>query len=167
MTADLPPRPRLRGAEVVVGIGDLQVGRPPVATLVTHALGSCVGVFAWDPETHIGACLHFMLPKSDSPGRDPNKYADTGMPRLVRAVAPDTAVAQRLRLVACGGAVMNGDAGMFRIGQRNVAAVRQFLWHYGLVLAAHDFAGTEPRTARLDLATGRVCVDSGSRSTLL
>ena len=25
-----------------------------------------IGVFAWDPETQAGACLHFMLPKGDA-----------------------------------------------------------------------------------------------------
>lgn len=153
-------------SEVTVGIGDLQHARPPTLTIVTHALGSCIGVFAWDPETRRGACLHYMLPKSEDE-REPHKYADTGLPRLIRAVAPDKAVAARLRLVACGGATMNSDSSLFRIGQRNIAALRQFMWHYGLVLAAHDLGGSSPRTARLELQTGRVTVDSGSRSSLL
>ncbi|MEQ1504530.1 MAG: chemotaxis protein CheD [Myxococcota bacterium] len=158
-------------AEVVVGIADLQVGRPPTKTIVTHALGSCIGVFAWDPQTHAAACLHFMLPKAESSAdagdREPFKYADTGLPKLIRAVAPDKVSASRLRIVACGGATMNGDSAMFRIGQRNIAALRQFAWHFGFVLSAHDLGGNSPRTARIDLTSGRVTVDSGSRSTLL
>lgn len=162
MTVLSPHRP----SEVTVGVGDLQHAAPPTRTIVTFALGSCIGAFAWDPETLRGACLHFMLPKSEH-DREPMKYADLGLPRLIRAVAPDKTVAARLRIVACGGATMNGDSGLFRIGQRNITALKQFMWHYGLVLAAHDLGGTQPRTARLDLQTGRVSVDSGSRSTFL
>jgi chemotaxis protein CheD len=153
-------------AEVLVGIGDLQFGRPPLRTIVTHALGSCIGVFAWDPQTQRSGCLHYMLPKSDGP-QEPCKFADTGLPLLIKGVAPDKASALRLRVVACGGATMNRDSNLFRIGTRNIAALKQFLWHFGVALAAHDLGGTAPRTARLELATGRVTVDSGTRSTLL
>lgn len=152
--------------EVSVGIGDMKIARAPATSVVTHALGSCIGVFAWDPETKVGGCLHYMLPKSEG-GTEPLKYADTGLPLLIRGVAPEAAIAKRLRIVACGGAQMNTDSAMFRIGQRNVAAVRQFMWQFGLVLAAHDFGGNSPRTARLDLRTGQVTVDSASRSTML
>jgi chemotaxis protein CheD len=156
----------LARAEVVIGIGDLQFARPPTRTVVTHALGSCVGVFAWDPATQRAGCLHYMLPKSEGPV-EPCKFADTGLPMLIKGVAPDKATALRLRVVACGGATMNQDSTLFRIGARNIAALKQFLWHFGITLAAHDLGGTAPRTARLDLGTGRVTVDSGTRSTLL
>lgn len=161
-------RPECRaGAEVLVGIGDLGVARPPARSVVTHALGSCVGVFAWDPETGHGACLHFMLPKGEGAATEPEKYADTGLPRLLKSVAPDKATALRLRIVACGGATMNNDGTLFRIGPRNIAALRQFMWNFGLALAAQDLGGNAPRTARLDLATGRVTVDSGPNTLVL
>lgn len=164
------PSPALRshdGPELSVGIGDLKAGQAPVRSIVTHALGSCIGAFAWDPETGRGACLHFMLPKADERATEPHRYADTGLPKLIRAVAPDKAACARLRIVACGGANLNADSETFRIGSRNIAALRQFLWKYGLVLASHDLGGNAPRTARLDLQSGRVAVTSGDRSTLL
>lgn len=159
---------RAPSGEITVGIGDLQLGRPPARTIVTHALGSCIGVFAWDPETQVGGCLHYMHPRStEGGGGDPDKYADLGLPRLIKAVAPDREAARRLRIVACGGAQMNADNDLFRIGQRNAAALKQFLWHTGLVLSAHDLGGNVPRTARLDLRTGQVSVVSGTRNTVL
>lgn len=151
---------------VVVGVGDLQIGRPPAKAVVTYALGSCVGVFAWDPETRRGACLHYMLPRCE--GDDaPHRYADTGLPRLVRLVAPDRTACRRLRLIACGGATVNGDRGLFRIGQRNIDALDRFLREVGLVLSASDLGGTTPRTARMDLATGKVTVGGGTRTLVL
>lgn len=157
---------RAGGSEVVVGIGDLQFARPPVRSVVTHALGSCIGVFAWDPETQRAGLLHYMLPRADA-GAEPAKFADTGLPLLLKGVAPDKATARRLRLVACGGATMNTDGSLFQIGARNATALKQFLWHMGLTLASHDLGGSSPRTARLDLSTGKVTVDSAGRSTLL
>ncbi|MEZ4240367.1 MAG: chemotaxis protein CheD [Myxococcota bacterium] len=155
------------GLELSVGIGDLKAGQPPVRSIVTHALGSCIGAFAWDPQTLRGACLHFVLPKADDRMVEPARYADTGLPKLIRAVADDKAAAGRLRIVACGGANLNADNQTFRIGSRNIAALRQFMWKYGLVLAAHDLGGESPRTARLDLQSGKVTVSSGDRSILL
>lgn len=152
---------------ITVGIGDLGVGRAPVTRgVVTHALGSCIGVFAWDPETKIGGCLHYLLPRSDDPN-SPLKFADTGLPRLVTGVAPTKAAALRLRIVACGGATLNGDGGMFRIGERNIAAMKNYFWTLGLVLAGQDVGGNQARTARLDLDSGLVTVDSGGRSLTL
>lgn len=151
---------------VTVGVGDLKFGRPPVRAVVTHALGSCIGVFAWDPGTRRGACLHYMLPRSEG-DVEPHRYADTGLPRLIRGIAPDRSSARRLRLVACGGATVNGDTGVFRIGERNIEALQRFLRDVGLVLSAQDLGGFSPRTARLDLATGKVTVGSGLRSLVL
>lgn len=154
--------------DLVVGIADLQFGRSPsTRSLVTHALGSCVGVAAWDPDTGRGGLLHYMLPRAEGDDREPHKYADTGLPLLVRGVAPDMAAAKRLRLVAVGGATLNTDGNLFRIGARNIAALKQFLWHVGLALSAQDLGGAASRTARLDLTTGRVTIDSGGRTTLL
>ncbi|HRE80406.1 MAG TPA: chemotaxis protein CheD, partial [Opitutaceae bacterium] len=49
---------------VVIGVGDLAVSNNPQVTLSTYALGSCVGVIAFDPITRAGGILHIMLPDS-------------------------------------------------------------------------------------------------------
>ena len=33
-------------------------------TLITYALGSCLGITVWDPVTKVGGMLHVMLPTS-------------------------------------------------------------------------------------------------------
>ena len=161
MLAILPPV-----GEVRVGIADLGMGRGPEGTVVTHALGSCIGVFAWHPETKLGACLHFMLPKNPGDG-EPYKYADSGIPLLIRSVVDSRKEARKLRIVATGGANMQRDVELFRIGKRNVAALRALMWRHGLVLAAEDLGGSTPRTARLDLSNGLVTVQAGPQTHVL
>ena len=72
---------------VVIGIGEAAVAGPD-ATIVTHALGSCVAVCLWDPEARVGAMLHFLLPESrvnpDRAKSQPGTFADTGIPRLIQ-----------------------------------------------------------------------------------
>ena len=52
------------------------------STIVTNALGSCIGMAVYDPKLKAGALLHFMLPDSniDRKGAKSNPYmfADTG-----------------------------------------------------------------------------------------
>jgi hypothetical protein len=50
--------------QVVVGVADMKVSNRPEEVLVTHALGSCIGVAIYDPEAKVGGLLHFMLPDS-------------------------------------------------------------------------------------------------------
>ena len=60
------------------------------ADLVTHSLGSCIGVTAYDPVRKVGGLLHLMLPDSSidatKAAKHPFMFADTGLPRLFHAV---------------------------------------------------------------------------------
>ena len=44
-----------------VGVGDMKVSSDPGDTIVTFALGSCLGVTIYDPVTRVGGMLHAML----------------------------------------------------------------------------------------------------------
>ena len=49
---------------IVVGVSDMKVSKDPESVLVTHSLGSCIGVAVYDPIVRAGGLLHFMLPDS-------------------------------------------------------------------------------------------------------
>ncbi len=51
------------GKPITIGIADFNVGRDN-DTLVTYALGSCVGICLYDAEKKIGGLAHIMLPSS-------------------------------------------------------------------------------------------------------
>lgn len=155
-------------SEVRVGIADMKVLRNANGNIVTHALGSCIGVFVWDREAGIGGCLHSMLPRpTDKEVDNPARYVETGLPLLLAEVERQGGQKRRLVVKMAGGAEMNGDHALFRIGARNVAAARQALWAAGLMLGASEVGGNIPRTARLVIATGELQVQSGSSHRVL
>ena len=70
---------------ITVGIADLNVAKDD-DTLVTYALGSCVGICLYDPVYKLAGLSHIMLP-SVKDFTDPQaaaqtaKYADTEIGR--------------------------------------------------------------------------------------
>ena len=62
----------------------------PGDVLVTHALGSCIGVAIYDPVAVVGGMLHFMLPDSSvNPQRaveSPWMFANVAIPQFFSRV---------------------------------------------------------------------------------
>jgi chemotaxis protein CheD len=145
---------------LIVGVGDCRVSADPHADIVTYALGSCIAVVIWDPVTKVGGLLHFMLPDSSvdriSGGRDnPYRYADTGTPMLFRTAYQQGAEKRRLLVRLAGGAAVVDDEGVFNIGKRNYAVLRKILWKAGVMVHGEDVGGSNSRTVRLEVGTGR------------
>lgn len=155
---------RLAGFGLVVGVGDLGVGKQPDAQIVTYALGSCIGVCAFDPVTRVGGMLHFMLPQPAEGSSDgierPTLYASTGLPLLFRRLQEAGALRERCIVCAAGGAEIVGAAGAFAIGKRNRTILRKLCWKDGTALAAEDVGDDFARTLVLSLVDGAVKVRS-------
>jgi chemotaxis protein CheD len=144
---------------VVVGVGDMSVSNNVSITVSTYALGSCVGVVAYDPIVRVGGLLHLMLPESAlSPAKataQPAMFADTGLPLLFRAMMGLKADRSRLRLFVAGGANMLGaGTDNFKIGERNIRAVSEFLRRNGFSVLRSDVGGFVNRTLHLEIGTG-------------
>jgi chemotaxis protein CheD len=159
--AGSPSIASLFAQRVVVGVGELGVSNNIAITLSTYALGSCVGVVAYDPTVRVGGLLHLMLPESNlSPEKasvQPAMFADTGLPLLFRALAGLRAERARLRLFVAGGAnVLSGGADNFRIGERNIKATATYLNQNGYTVTRTDVGGVVNRTIHLDIATGAI-----------
>jgi chemotaxis protein CheD len=145
---------------VTVGIADCQVSKDPESVLVTHALGSCIAVAVYDPVTHVGGLLHFMLPDSSidpkKAQQKPYMFADTGIPTLFHAAYAIGAEKRRLIVRILGGAQVSDLQGVFNIGKRNYLACRKILWANGLLIHAEEVGGGASRTMRLDLSSGEL-----------
>ncbi|MDZ4829111.1 MAG: chemotaxis protein CheD [Phycisphaerae bacterium] len=163
------------GSALHVGVGALavaQAGAPgSTQTLITYALGSCIGVTLYDPMSRVGGLLHFMLPESAAnPTRAatcPAMFADSGIELLFQRAERLGCNAQRIIVCAAGGAeILAGDS-HFRIGARNRTMLRRVLWQRNLLLRAQDIGGSHSRTLALSLVDGAVTVRSQGRETVL
>ena len=156
---------------VTVGVADLQVSKDPGAHIITHALGSCIGVTVYDPEVRVAGMLHFMLPSGrgneEKAKANPAMFGDTGVPLLFRRCYEMGAVKERMIVCAAGGAEVMNDCGKFKIGTRNRTILRQLFWKNNILLAADETGGTISRTMQIDLADGRVTIRNKGQETLL
>lgn len=147
-------------SRITVGVADLQVSSDPSAAIITHALGSCIGVTVYDPVVRVGGMLHFMLPSGrGNPEKakvSPAMFGDSGVPLLFRRCYELGATKERLIVCAAGGAEIMNDSGQFKIGSRNRTILRQLFWKNSILLAADETGGTISRTLQIELADGRV-----------
>lgn len=146
----------------VVGVADLAVLRGPNVDIITHALGSCIGVTIFDPVTKVGGLLHFMLPDSkindEKATNNPAMFADTGIPILFKMAYELGAKKENLIVCAAGGAEVLSDGGHFKIGSRNRTVLRKIFWKNNVLLSADDTGGNNSRTLNLSLTDGTVTV---------
>lgn len=129
--------------------------------LVTHALGSCLGIAIYDPTAKVGGMLHVMMPQcSINPEKakvNPYMFVDSGVPEFFRAVMGQGAVKGRLVVKVAGGAnVQDVGNDRFAIGKRNYMVLRKLLWQNGVMIKAEDVGGSVARTMYLEIGTGRV-----------
>ncbi len=156
---------------VVVGMADCRVSANLEDELATFALGSCIGLAVYDPVSRAGGMLHFMLPDSSiaADGElNSAKFADTGIPMLLDRVCALGAARGRLEVWAAGAANMLSGAGYFEIGKRNHQALRRILWKSGLLLRGEAVGGSQSRSVRLEIGTGKFWIqEPGEERKLL
>ncbi|MDR0903043.1 MAG: chemotaxis protein CheD [Ruminococcus sp.] len=157
-------------AQKVIGIADLAVGKAE-DTLVTYALGSCVGVSLWDADKKQGGLVHIMLPSSrenSNPSDNFRKFADTGIGELIQSLG--LIGSQKSSLVAkiAGGAKMFAtNNSLFNIGERNVEQVRRYLQLMRIPLKAHDTGLDYGRTVFFHVDTGILEVKATNKKNLM
>jgi len=69
-----------------VGVSDMKMSNAAGDVIVTHALGSCIGIAIHDPVAQVGGIVHYMLPLSKvdeaKAKKNPSMFGDTGIPQL-------------------------------------------------------------------------------------
>ncbi len=148
--------------QITVGVADLKVSNDSKDVIVTHSLGSCIGVAVYDPHVRVGGILHFMLPESSLDGgkaqSNPAMFADTGIPLLFKTCYQLGAVKQRIVVKVAGGSQVLDNSGFFNIGKRNYAALRKIFLRNNVLISAEDVGGISPRTLYVDIATGKIWI---------
>ncbi len=147
-----------------VGVAQMKVTRERSDILITHALGSCLGIAVYDPEACVGGLLHVMLPLStidqEKAGKNPAMFVDTGVPKLFMECYKLGAQKKRLMVKVAGGACVQARTqnDYFQIGKRNFIILRKLFWKNGVVMKNHDVGGNISRTMSLDMRAGEVLI---------
>lgn len=150
-----------------VKISDYKIATFP-ETLMTVALGSCVGIAIYDPVTKIGGLSHVMLPDSTvfkAPHKT-EKFADLAIPQMVQEIKAKTNSAPLVAKIA-GGASMfqltnsgNGEG----IGERNIKAVIATLNALNIPIVAEHTGSNIGRTMVVELEDFKVTIRNASRN---
>ncbi len=148
---------------VVVGISDQQVACPP-DSLITYALGSCVGICLFDTMRRISGLAHVLLPQAIN-GCNRNevyKFADTAVEELVKSM--ESRGCARLHIVAkiAGGANMFATTGR-SIGERNIEVVKSELKRLNIRLLAEDTGANYGRTVEFDTQKGSMIIKTAGK----
>jgi chemotaxis protein CheD len=135
--------------------------------LVTHALGSCLGLTVFDPVARVGGMLHAMLPASKlnlkKASKNPFMFVDTGVPALFSAFYSAGGQKSRAVIKAAGCGEPLNAGGMFKIGSRNFTMLKRLLWKNGLLLSESDVGDTISRTLYLHVSNGRLVMSTGRK----
>ncbi|MEG2929689.1 MAG: chemotaxis protein CheD [Oscillospiraceae bacterium] len=129
-------------------------------TIITYALGSCVGIVLYDQQIKTSALIHIMLPDAMSnPPDNVYKYANTAIEETLKKL--DIMGVSRVRLIAkiAGGAKMfnvTGNSMLGTIGERNIERVVEVLQRNHIPIRGNDTGGITARTMVFDPDTGVV-----------
>ncbi len=152
---------------ITVGISDLNIVKTP-DTLVTFALGSCVGICLFDQLAQVAGLSHILLPqyKSISGENAPMKFADSAIPLLIQRMEAKGARRVHMQAKIAGGAQMfpsKGNSSIAAIGQQNVQSVKATLQSLRIPLLAEDTGANFGRTLYFSAADYKMVIRSYKR----
>jgi chemotaxis protein CheD len=154
----------------VVVVADMKLGKKG-DVLVTHALGSCLGLMVYDPQARVGGLLHAMLPLSkinpEKAASNPYMFVDTGVPKLFKEIYRIGGEKSRLVVKAAGCGQPLGKNEIFKIGERNFTVLKKLLWKNNVLLGADSIGGPAGRTVYFDVTSGEVKISSNGSVSLL
>jgi chemotaxis protein CheD len=145
----------------IVGVADMKISDQPGDIIVTHALGSCLGIAVYDPVARLGGILHVMMPVSsinpDKAKSNPCMFVDTGLPAFFKAIYAMGGEKKRLIVKVAGGANVHANGSdRFAIGKRNYITLKKMFWKNSVLIESEDVGGDKARTMYLEIDTGRV-----------
>ncbi|MBP1925728.1 chemotaxis protein CheD [Sedimentibacter acidaminivorans] len=154
--------------ELNVGIADMKIAYSPKG-LISYALGSCVGICIVDQVKKVAGMVHIMLPTNNNVSDKNNvfKYADTGIPEMVKQMELMGCMRSRMIAKIAGGARMfeiKGNSSIGNIGERNTIATKEVLSKLNIKLIAQDVGANYGRTIIFDSDTGNLTIKSFAKN---
>ncbi len=165
------PNYEARSGQIILGVGEIGVSNEMGKYIKTFALGSCVALNLFSETFDIVGMAHIALAASTtSPEKAktlPGYFADTAIPTLInqlRSIGYRKPVSQLMAKIA-GGAQTSADANnYFKIGEKNIVAVKTLLISFGITLLAEDVGESLSRTVCIQVGSDVVQLSSPERS---
>jgi chemotaxis protein CheD len=149
------------GPLVKIGLAQFRVAKAPM-TMVTMALGSCLGVILYDETTCIGGLAHVMHPKRELVKNNANKakFVDSAITLMLGRMIKRGARREKIVAKIFGGAKMFknivGSPGVLQIGEKNIESAREKFAELDIPIAAEDVGGNQGRTISFNVSDGTV-----------
>jgi chemotaxis protein CheD len=146
---------------ITIGLGEYAITDTENEVIITHALGSCVALVIYCPDSKCTSMAHIVLPERDlKHGQVPEKeayYADDFVPRLLDFYTrkPNCRLSQ-LKVHLIGGAESKNKSDVFKVGPRNVAIVEDILKKNGIKFSREETLGNYSRTVEIDVNHGEI-----------
>ena len=144
----------------IIGIGDYVISNAPEDVIKTFALSSCVAVTVYNPVLHLAGMIHIALPNPvdlEEVKRRPGYYATSGIPILIHKLCWEHgSQLEDLQVKLFGGAVSLRTDDYFKIGSKNLKAVRETLLGMDLKIADAHVGGAIIRSITMSVQTGGI-----------
>lgn len=153
----------------IITVGVAQVRNSSSPSVLRTILGSCVGICIYDRVKKIGGMAHILLPQNQKGTLNPEKYADTAIPLLVKQLMQGGAKKENLSAKIAGGASMfkfGSNISLGQIGDRNVEQTKVELQKLGIPILVEDIGGNLGRVLDFFLEDGRLKIKAGGQEKM-
>jgi chemotaxis protein CheD len=152
---------------ITVGVAQVRYSSSP--SVLRTILGSCVGICIYDRVKKIGGMAHVLLPTSQKSTINPEKYADTAIPLLVRELLKQGGRKENMSAKITGGASMfkfGSNIALGQIGDRNVEQTKLELQKLGIPILVEEVGGNLGRVIDFFLTDGHMKVKAGGQEKM-
>ena len=144
----------------IIGIGGYVITDDPEDFIKTFALASCVAVTVYNPFINLAGMIHIALPNPvglEEARRRPGYYATSGIPILIHKLCWEfRSRREDLQVKLFGGAVSLRTDDYFKIGPKNIKAVRETLSGMDLKIVDAHIGGGISRSITMSVLTGEI-----------
>lgn len=153
----------------LINVGVAQVKTASSPTVLRTILGSCIGICIFDRMKKIGGMAHILLPSDPTGKANPEKYADSAIPILVKSLLKDGARSEFLSAKIAGGASMfkfGSNLALGQIGERNIEKTREVLENLKIPIVDEDVGGSKGRVLDFFLEDGRLKIKADGKEKI-
>jgi chemotaxis protein CheD len=154
----------------LINVGVAQVKTAQSPHVLRTILGSCIGICIFERMKKVGGLAHILLPTDPTGKSNPEKYADTAIPLLVKSLLSQGAKREFLSAKIAGGASMfkfGANLQLGQIGERNIQKVKEILEELKIPIVDEDVGGSNGRVLDFFLEDGRLKIKAAGKEKIM